>query len=188
MKTVRPLDEKLKVVNPHDISIRLTAVVLLERAIVKIKNNLRDELANHLLRENVKKLQADYESARVSSHTLGGGKQKYAILDEVAFVNWVKENYPFEIVESVNPIFQKNFTEQLRAVDNKAIFAKTGELIDFVEVRQQKSFLITRIHPEGVERIETALADGRLESMMKNVFPSWIKLFFVRDFLISKLD
>jgi len=188
LKTVIPLDEKLNVVNPQDISIRLTAVVLIERAIVKIRNNLREELANHLLQENVKKLDANFDSTRVSSHTLGGGKQKYTISDEVAFVKWVKENYPSEIVESVNPTFQKNFTEQLKALENQAIFAKTGELIDFVEVRQQKSFLITRINPEGVERIETALADGRLESMMKNVFPNWIKLFFVRDFLISKLD
>lgn len=178
----------LYVVNPQDLSIRLTAVVLIERAIVKIKNNLREELANHLLRENVKKLDASFESTRVSSHALGGDKQKYVISDDAAFVMWVKENYPSEIVETVNPIFRNIFTEELRAVGNKAIFAKTGELIDFVEVRQQKSFLITRIHSEGVEKIENALADGRLESMMKNVFPGWIKKFFVRDFLNSKLD
>lgn len=178
----------LYVVNPQDLSIRLTAVVLIERAIVKIKNNLREELANHLLRENVKKLRADYESELVSSHTLGGDKHKYTISDEAAFVMWVKENYPSEIVETVNPIFRKIFTEELGAVDNKTIFTKTGEVIDFVEVRQQKSFLITRIHSEGVEKIENALADGRLENLMKNVFPSWIKQFFVRDFLNSKVD
>ena len=83
------------------------------------------------------------------------GSKKVVVTDERAFVEWVKENHPTEIVESVNPAYLAS----LKQVGD-VLVDKDGVVADGVEVVTSKPSLSVRSEKGALELVTQMVADG----------------------------
>lgn len=88
-----------------------------------------------------------------------------ARLDEQGFLQWVKENHPTEVVESVRPAYAETFRKSLRIVGEDVLTAE-GEVLDFASVADGVVYLSTRLTDhDKTEAVEYVAAN--LESLLR---------------------
>lgn len=85
------------------------------------------------------------------------GAQKVVVTDESAFVAWVKEHHPSEIVESVNPAYVKALT----TVGEHLVDAD-GQVAAGIEVQTGSPSLSVRSEKNALELVAQLVADGRV--------------------------
>lgn len=68
-------------------------------------------------------------------------------LDEQQFLQWVKDNAPTEIVETVQPAYAEKFRKGLRIIGDDVLTTQ-GEVLDFASVREGISYLSARLADE----------------------------------------
>ena len=84
------------------------------------------------------------------------------MLNEKSFVEWVKSNYEFEIVESVHESFRKHVMDSVENIDGKAIYKRTGEVLDFISFNSRDAYIATRFLHGGREVLTEAFRAGTL--------------------------
>jgi hypothetical protein len=74
----------------------------------------------------------------------------------------VKSSYEFEIVESVRESFRKHVMDSVENVDGKAIYKRTGEVLDFITFNSRDAYIATRFSSGGREVLTEAFRAGTL--------------------------
>ncbi len=82
--------------------------------------------------------------------------------NEKAFVDWVKSNYEYEIIESIRESFRKHVMDSVENVDGKAIYKRSGEILDFITFNSRDSYISTRFLTGGREVLSQAFRSGSL--------------------------
>jgi len=85
------------------------------------------------------------------------GSRKVVVTDERAFLEWVRENHPTEIVESVNPAYLAS----LKQVGD-VLVDKDGQVADGVEVVTGNPSLSVRSEKQALELVARMVAEGRV--------------------------
>jgi hypothetical protein len=79
----------------------------------------------------------------------GISKDAPVVEDPRSWVKWVKDRYPAEVVEVVNPSFQKAVLSRLIAVGDEVLEPTTGEIVPGLGVRPGGRPLTMRFKPSG---------------------------------------
>jgi hypothetical protein len=77
-------------------------------------------------------------------------------------LEWVREKYEFEIVETVRDSFRKHILDSVENVDGKAIYPRTGEILDFISFNSRDAYVSTRFVDGGRESLLEAFRAGVL--------------------------
>lgn len=85
------------------------------------------------------------------------GSRKVVVTDERAFLEWVRENHPTEIVESVNPAYLAS----LKQVGD-VLVDKDGQVADGVAVVTGNPSLSVRSEKGALELVAQMVAEGRV--------------------------
>jgi len=90
--------------------------------------------------------------------TLSPGNIAASVMDEAAFLKWVKANYPEAIVETVDAGWKARLLKLMKDAD-APVDPNTGEAVPGVEMTQGEPFLTVRASAEAKDRAR-ALLDG----------------------------
>lgn len=148
--------------NLRDLALEIAAITTLVDHLEAKKEQMRDHfqrIANEMGADASKAVLDGQEIAKIS---LIASKAKPVIVDDKAFLKWVKTFRPDEIVEEVRESYRKAWLERLVSHEDGAIDEDTGEIFDFVEFRQSKPYISTRFQPEGRATILKAFANRNL--------------------------
>lgn len=137
----------------HAIALRAGVFQVVEREAKAAKEEARAELIAALPF-------GDSVAGRVGDDLLckaswSKGSQKVVVTNERAFLAWVKENHPTEIVESVNPAYLTS----LKQVGD-VVIDKDGQVADGVEVVTGKPSLSVRSEKGALELVAKMVAEG----------------------------
>lgn len=137
-----------------DLSIKLAAISVLADEVKKAKDELRGEILREMANVGADRVKAEVGGESVAYITTVNSKLKARVTRENGFLNWVKENHPYEIVEAVRESSRERLIEGLMA---------TGEIFDWLEYVEAEPYVSTRFHADGREAIKTAFRNGELE-------------------------
>lgn len=116
-------------------------------------------------------LDADVERVRVTDDdgtnlgavSVSAGRAKAKVYDERAFLAWVAERHPGEVVQVVRESFAKRLLDAA-TIAGDPVDPATGEVIPGVEVAVGDPYLTVRPAAGAVDRMrETLLATGLLQ-------------------------
>jgi hypothetical protein len=150
--------------NLRELAFQLSTVTLIADVAKEAKDRLRHEFALALDEVGADAAKAILEGEEIAKVSLIQPRSQAEIISEGAFLRWVKENYAFEIVESVRESFRKHLLESLENVDGRAIYPRTGEVLDFIEFQSRDPYIKTRFTGRGRETLTDALRSGSLGS------------------------
>ena len=148
--------------NLRDLALEIAAITTLVDHLDDKKESLRDnfqQIANELGADATKAVLDGKEIAKIS---LVMSKPKPMVIDEKAFLKFVKTFRPDEIVEAIRDSYRKVWLERLSPHEDGAIDEETGEIFDFVKFSQTKPYISTRFQPEGRATIIKAFEDNHL--------------------------
>lgn len=110
----------------------------------------RDELADLMKHQDIGAVPVrDADGTQLGTASLVGGKPKATVVDEAAFLGWVKANHPDQVREIVDLAYR---TKLMKAAENAGdgIDPSTGELIPGIEVTEGRQY--ARVTPNGEAR------------------------------------
>jgi predicted house-cleaning noncanonical NTP pyrophosphatase (MazG superfamily) len=139
-----------------DKSLRLAAVSLLADQAKKLKDELRAELQAEMAELGADRVKAELGDEVVAYITTSKPKFKWNVQNNRKFVQWVKENIPSEIVESVRESSVEAILDKFNYVDDLVI-DPNGEPVDWLEGSQSEPYLMTKFHGEGREKLREAI-------------------------------
>lgn len=102
------------------------------------------------------------DGTKMASVSRSDGKKTAKVTDPAYARIWVRERYPSEIIESINPAFLKKLTDHAQAnclIGEHGVDPKTGEELPFITVEQGNPYVSITTTDEGVAAL-TALAHG----------------------------
>lgn len=149
-------------------SLRLAALTALRDAIDTEVTNLRNGVTSSLLKAReelgVKSLEVTLpDGTVVASVSVTQPESKLGVVDEQAFVDWVRANAPTEVVETVRSSYQRALLGRLTEVDGRAVDEETGEFVAGVgRSAARPPYISLRYRPEGREAIGRAWAESTL--------------------------
>jgi hypothetical protein len=139
-----------------DKSLRLAAISLLADQAKKLKDELRAELMAEMAELGADRVKAELGDDVVAYITTSKPKFKWNVQNNRKFVQWVKDNIPSEIVESVRESSVDAILNKFNYVDDLVI-DPNGEPIDWLEGSQSEPYLMTKFHGEGREKLREAI-------------------------------
>ena len=102
------------------------------------------------------------DGTKVATVSLSGaGSKTAAVTDDQAFLLWVLNNYPDEIIMHVREDSKKKWLDGAK-IAGKPVDTRTGEAIPGVTVRDSRPFVSVRFKPGGADAIVTAYRAGEL--------------------------
>jgi hypothetical protein len=137
-----------------ELSIKLAALTVLADEVKKAKDELRAEMMAEMASVGADRVKATIGEQSIAYITTVNSKTKPKVIRENGFINWVKENMPHEIVESVRESSRERILETIMA---------NGELHDWLDYVEADPYVSTRFHADGREAIKTAFRNGELE-------------------------
>jgi hypothetical protein len=146
----------------RDLALEIAAVTTMVDHLTIMKDELRDSFQRTAAELGADASKAMWEGKEIAKISLINPKPKPYIIDEKAFITFVKLFHADEIVESVRESFKKVFLDRIVPHEDGAIDPETGELFDFVEFREGKPYISTRFQPEGRTRILEAIENRNL--------------------------
>lgn len=149
------MSEEKRVSSLHDVALRAGVFQVVEREAKAAKDAAKAQLVSLLPF-------GDTVAGRVGDDILckaswSKGSQKITVTDPTAYLAWVKECHPTEVVESVNTAY----TSSLKAVDGVVIDAD-GLPVDGVEVISGNPSLSVRSEKQALALVQQLVADGRV--------------------------
>ncbi len=123
---------------------------------------MRREFAQALEEVGADSAKAALEGEEIAKVSLVQPRTSPEVIYEKAFVDWVKSHYEFEIVESVRESFRKHVMDSVENVDGKAIYKRTGEVLDFITFNSRDAYIATRFLDGGREVLTEAFRAGTL--------------------------
>lgn len=98
---------------------------------------------------------------RIAKVSLVSGSPKAYVLDEHAFLQMVKADYPTEVTETVRDTFKTILLSQaMPTSDGQAVNTETGAIMDGVAFRTGNPYVTTRFDKDGRMELARAIASG----------------------------
>ena len=139
-----------------DLSLKLAAISLLADQAKRLKDELRAELQAEMNELGADRVKAELGDEVVAYITNTKPKFKWVVQNQRQFVQWVKDNVPSEIVESVRESSVDAILDKFNYVD-ELVIDPNGEPIDWLEGSQSEPFLMTKFHGDGREKLREAI-------------------------------
>lgn len=103
------------------------------------------------------------DGAKLGSVSVTPGRTSARVVDDRAFLAWVADRYPQEVVQMVRESFTRMILEAAAAAD-APVDVKTGEVLPGVEIVSGEPYLTVRPNADAKVRMrETLLASGLLQ-------------------------
>jgi hypothetical protein len=138
-----------------EMSIRLAAISLIADEAKKAKDKLRAELRAEMDAIGADRVKAELGDEVVAYVLTSKPKFKWEITNDRGFINWVKDYFPSEIVESVRESSIDKLLERLQYVDDLVI-DHTGEAITWAIGSEAEPYLVTKFSADGRETLRNA--------------------------------
>jgi hypothetical protein len=148
--------------NLRELALRLAAITVVADAAKEAKDRLRDEFATQLNAVGADAAKAALEGTEVAKVSLVSPKSSPVVLHESAFVAYVENSNPAEIVRSVRDSYKKAFLENVVEVNGEAIYTPTGEVLPFISFKSRESYVSTRFSKDGRDVIASAFRSGAI--------------------------
>ena len=148
--------------NLRELAFQLSAITLIADAAKEAKDRLRREFAAALDEVGADAAKAVLEGEEIARVSLIHPKTSVEVLNEKAFTDWVKSNWEYEIIETVRESFRKHILDSVQNVDGKAIYPRTGELLDFISFSSRDPYISTRFKDGGRQALLEAFRAGSL--------------------------
>lgn len=94
------------------------------------------------------------------------GRASAAVHDETAFLKWVRENRPDEIVETVRPSFRAHILK-IAADTGAPVVNDDGEYVDGIEVRTGEPYVSVRQTADQRDAVLEAYDAGHLHALLR---------------------
>lgn len=140
-------------------------VLLLEAAAAQLvtrAKTIRDELNADARAEFEEQGSAQTWRFDIGTWSQGISKEAPTVSDSAALAGWVKQRYPSEVLEVVNPAFQKALLARLSPVGEVVSDPATGEVVPGLGVRPGGQPLSLRFTPNGDAQAVALEAAGQL--------------------------
>jgi hypothetical protein len=137
----------------RDAALRAGVWQTIEKRAGELKNAAREELKALPFGDTVAGKHGDQVLCKASWTK---GRQKVVVTDEAALLEWVKQNHPTEIVESVNPAFMRTFG----TVGDQVHWQ--GEPVDFMEVQRGDDYITVKSNDETPFLVAQLFSGGGL--------------------------
>jgi hypothetical protein len=128
----------------------------------KRKDELRAQLQAQMDGIGADRVKAELDGDVIAYVTTSKPKFKWEVISERKFVEWVKDNHPSEIVESVRESFREVILEKFNYVDDAAI-DPNGEIVDWLVGHIAEPYLVTKFHSEGREKLRDAFLSNAID-------------------------
>ena len=142
--------------NIKETSLRLAAISLIADEAKKAKDRLRAELQIQMDAIGADRVKAELGDEVIAYVTTSKPKFKWEITNDRGFINWVKDYFPSEIVESVRESSIDKLLEKLQYLDDLVI-DHNGEQVDWVIGTESDPYLMTKFHSDGREILRQAI-------------------------------
>ena len=105
------------------------------------------------------------DGTRVAAVTLaGGGGKTAAVTNDAAFLAWMTEHHPDEIVRVVRENAKRKILDGCKAA-GAPVDPETGEFIPGVTVSESRPYVSIRLKPGGKDAVVTAWQAGELSAI-----------------------
>jgi hypothetical protein len=142
---------------------KLAALGTYIRVLTGMEEQLRTAVEEDMGRRHVEKVGAYLpDGTKMASVSRSGGRKTAKVTNPSWALIWVRDRYPGEIVESINPAFLKKLTDYALSnctVGEHGVDPKTGEELPFITVEQGNPYVSIVTTPDGFAAL-TALAHG----------------------------
>ena len=145
-----------------ELSLELAAVTMIEQEAKKAKDALRARLKAEMDTLGADRVKAEIDGSQVAYVTTSHPKFKWNVQNERKFVQWVKDNCPGEIVESVRESSVDYILNKFTYQDDLVI-DPNGQIVDWLEGSQSEPYLMTKFAADGRETLKSAFQSGQLE-------------------------
>jgi hypothetical protein len=145
---------------PSDAAAEAVVYALIADVAKDRKDEARAWLNNHM-GPDAAAVKAVANGENIGRATWIEGKETLAVFDAAAFQEYVTDNWPDELITTVNPAFQKALLAGLKVVGGTVI-DKTGEPVPGVALRESAPYVSVRKSDEARATVETLLNSGRL--------------------------
>ena len=144
------------------LSLELAAISMIADAAKKRKDELRAQLQGHMDTIGADRVKAELDGETIAYVTTSKPKFKWEVINERKFVDWVADNHPTEIVESVRESFREVILDKFNYVDDTAI-DPNGEPVDWLVGHTAEPYLMTKFHSEGREKLREAFLSNAID-------------------------
>lgn len=100
---------------------------------------------------------------KIASVSMTDPSPKATVVDEAAFLRWVQDNHPTEVVSTVRDSYRAELLSQCRA--NGAAADANGQPIPGVKITRPEPYPTVRLAPGAVETIAQAWQTGALPEL-----------------------
>jgi hypothetical protein len=145
-----------------ELSLELAAVSLIADEAYKAKNRLREALQAEMDAIGADRVKAEYQGDQIAYVTTTKPKFKWVVQNDRKFVQWVKENLPGEIVETVRESSIDHILNKFNYQDD-VVIDPNGEIVDWLVGSESEPYLTTRFAADGRETLKSAFQSGQLE-------------------------
>ena len=144
------------------LSLELAAISMIADAAKKRKDELRAQLQGHMDTIGADRVKAELDGETIAYVTTSKPKFKWEVLSERKFVDWVADNHPTEIVESIRESFREVILDKFNFLDDVAI-SPDGEPVDWLVGHISEPYLMTKFHSEGREKLRDAFLSNAID-------------------------
>jgi len=144
------------------LSLELAAISMIADAAKKRKDELRAQLQGEMDGIGADRVKAELDGEVIAYVTTSKPKFKWEVISERKFVEWVKDNHPSEIVESVRESFREVILDKFNYVDDAAI-DPNGEIVDWLVGHISEPYLVTKFHSDGREKLRDAFVSNSID-------------------------
>jgi hypothetical protein len=144
------------------LSLELAAIAMIADAAKKRKDELRAQLQAEMDGIGADRVKAELDGDVIAYVTTSKPKFKWEVISERKFVEWVKDNHPSEIVESVRESFREVILDKFNYVDDAAI-DPNGEIVDWLVGHIAEPYLVTKFHSDGREKLRDAFLSNAID-------------------------
>lgn len=145
-----------------EVSLELAAVAMIADAAKKRKDELRAQLQGYMEEIGADRVKAELDGETIAYVTTSKPKFKWEVISERKFVEWVKDNHPSEIVETVRDSFRELILDKFNYVDDAAI-DPNGEIVDWLVGHISEPYLVTKFHSDGREKLRDAFISNSID-------------------------
>ena len=144
------------------LSLELAAISMIADAAKKRKDELRAQLQAEMDGIGADRVKAELDGDVIAYVTTSKPKFKWEVTSERKFVEWVKDNHPSEIVESVRESFREVILDKFNYVDDAAI-DPNGEIVDWLVGHISEPYLVTKFHSDGRDKLRDAFVSNSID-------------------------
>jgi len=153
-----------------ELAMDLAVATLIADVIKERRDILREQLQAMLIETGSDSTRAsilDEDSEqRIAKVSLVSGSNKAYVLAEHEFTQWVKGEYPTEVIETVRDTFKTILLSKCVPSPSGAAHGETGEIVNGVSFKAGSTYVSTRFEKDGRAELARAIAQGRVVALL----------------------